>query len=626
MASKQGPPKHQNRYAWDPNANRKKNETEVGGKLRPYSQITGVCPRCKEQIDWKRKYGKYKPLTEPAKCQRCSKRNVRQAYHNLCSGCAKEHQVCAKCSCRVERIVGRDCSEVEAEQKTLEEVGFDYAIKNARERERRTLLRTMNKGKSDGSSKIQTTEETKVGELVPATSLEESAELSGDDDDEEEEDNDEDEEQILEDEKIKHKNASNMSFNIVLKLLLVQISHLQTQLGVLLEQLHTNSPESKAVAKFSEQVLGIAISLDKLADSLSSLYSNAPAAEHGMSNVDEDFSDPEESDAEERSLSGKVFNSGELHNYTSPKPNRLNGKKNFLGVEAVYPSIGLPCAGMASNLDRFMTYETHGTCPDDLDMAQKLMAGGCEPLPRRRCFSRSPPHYSRPLSINNSLWTQPSGVNILWNHYKCKDYSCLVSKETTDRRGFFKCADCFDLLKRGWEIPTNESVSAEFTIDEVLWLKPGEIRIGLDFSPTTGTFAAIMRERNVTIASATLNLGAPFNEVIALRGLLPLYISIGSRLPFFDNTLDIVHSTLFLDGWIGMKFLQFVLFDWDRVLRPKGLLWVDRFFCKKEDMKLYLDEFTKMGYRKLLWRVVPKTDKLGDELFFSAVLEKPIRG
>jgi hypothetical protein len=96
-------------------------------------------------------------------------------------------------------------------------------------------------------------------------------------------------------------------------------------------------------------------------------------------------------------------------------------------------------------------------------------------------------------------------------------------------------------------------------------------------------------------------------------------------LPFFDNTLDIIHSTLFLDGWIGKELLQFVLFDWDRALRPKGLLWVDRFFCSKEVMKLYLDEFESLSYKKLLWRVVPKTDKDGDELFFSAVLEKPIR-
>lgn len=171
--SKKGPPKHQNGYAWNPNANRKKNETEVGGKLRPYSEITGVCSRCKDQIEWKRKYGKYKPLVEPSKCQQCSKRTVRQAYHSLCSACAKENNVCAKCSCRVDRIIGRDCSEVEAEQKMLEE-----AIKNSRERDRRSLLRAMNKGKSHSLLKTSTTEESKVGELFPSASLEHYAELT----------------------------------------------------------------------------------------------------------------------------------------------------------------------------------------------------------------------------------------------------------------------------------------------------------------------------------------------------------------------------------------------------------------------------------------------------------------
>ncbi|GFP92985.1 hypothetical protein PHJA_001442800 [Phtheirospermum japonicum] len=39
----------------------------------------------------------------------------------MCLCCAKEHNVCAKCSCQVNHIIGRDLSEVEAEQKTLEE-------------------------------------------------------------------------------------------------------------------------------------------------------------------------------------------------------------------------------------------------------------------------------------------------------------------------------------------------------------------------------------------------------------------------------------------------------------------------------------------------------------------------
>ncbi|KAH9676811.1 hypothetical protein KPL70_019288 [Citrus sinensis] len=127
-SSRRGAPKHQNRYAWKPKAGQKINEREVGGKLRPYPEITGVCPRCKDQIDWKRRYGKYKPLSEPAKCQRCTKRAVRQAYHNLCpGGCA---------------IFG------------------DYNI--------------MDKGKSENSAK-NPANKNKVGELFPSASLEEYA-------------------------------------------------------------------------------------------------------------------------------------------------------------------------------------------------------------------------------------------------------------------------------------------------------------------------------------------------------------------------------------------------------------------------------------------------------------------
>ncbi|CAI9763323.1 unnamed protein product [Fraxinus pennsylvanica] len=405
-----------------------------------------------------------------------------------------------------------------------------------------------------------------------------------------------------------------------------QISYMQSQFGILLEQLHTERSESKILVKFSDQVLQIAVSLDRLAESLSRHYSNVPADGKDITKVDEYSSTTEEDEVEEESLHGKVFNSAELQNYTSPKPNKPRGKKNFLGLESVYPSIGQGCARLASTLDRFMTYKAYDICPDDWDLAQKLMISGCDPLPRRRCFTRTPLRYDKPCPLNASLWTQPRDVDISWSRYKCKNYRCLVSNGTINNRGFYKCSDCFDLTKRGWDGQRDKDISAEFSIDEILMLKPGEIRIGLDFSPTAGTFAALMKEKNVTIASATMNLGAPFSEVIASRGLLPLYISIGSRLPFFDNTLDIVHSTLFLDGWIGIELLQFVLLDWDRVLRPKGLLYVDRFFCKKENMKMYVDEFDRIGYKRLLWKVMPKMDKLDDELFLSAVLEKPVRG
>ncbi|XP_042377210.1 uncharacterized protein LOC121970512 isoform X1 [Zingiber officinale] len=192
-SKRQGPPKHQNKYAWKPNAGCKINESELGGKLRPFSSISGVCPRCKEQIDWKRRYGKYKPILEPAKCQKCGKRSVRQAYHNICSSCSKDHGICAKCCCRTDDIVGRDVSELESERKALEE-----AIQNARERDRRTLLRAMDKkrpGTSPAVPKIG--DRSREGDLFPAKTLDEYAASAGlrDNDKHDEDHTDEEEEE-----------------------------------------------------------------------------------------------------------------------------------------------------------------------------------------------------------------------------------------------------------------------------------------------------------------------------------------------------------------------------------------------------------------------------------------------
>ncbi|PWA43222.1 hypothetical protein CTI12_AA537640 [Artemisia annua] len=63
----------------------------------------------------------------------------------------------------------RDITEVEAEQKMLQE-----AISNAREREKRSLLRAMNKGKSETKEKEQdpTDNPEKAGDLFKAESLE----------------------------------------------------------------------------------------------------------------------------------------------------------------------------------------------------------------------------------------------------------------------------------------------------------------------------------------------------------------------------------------------------------------------------------------------------------------------
>ncbi|KAL2469220.1 S-adenosyl-L-methionine-dependent methyltransferase superfamily protein [Forsythia ovata] len=309
----------------------------------------------------------------------------------------------------------------------------------------------------------------------------------------------------------------------------------------------------------------------------------------------------------------------EIRKYISPKENRV-GKTNIYGTRKIYNTIGHACAVMKKELEEYMEYDIGSYCKDDWNLAQKLMIHGCDPLPRRRCLTRASKLYLKPYAINESLWRIPDGRNVRWSNYQCRNFECLSSKNP--RRGYSKCTGCFEMEKEKLKWVTNTSLAIDFLIKDVLAIKPGEIRLGLDFGVGTGTFAARMREQNVTIVSTALNLGAPFSEMIALRGLIPLYATLNQRLPFFDNTLDLIHTAGFMDGWIDLQLMDFILFDWDRILRPGGLLWIDRFFCQRKDLDDYMYMFLQFRYRKHKWSIAPKSK---DEVYLSALLEKPPR-
>lgn len=57
----------------------------------------GLCQRCKDVLEWKVKYNKYKPLTQPRKCVKCLQKTVKDAYHIICKPCALKLELCAKC-------------------------------------------------------------------------------------------------------------------------------------------------------------------------------------------------------------------------------------------------------------------------------------------------------------------------------------------------------------------------------------------------------------------------------------------------------------------------------------------------------------------------------------------------
>lgn len=154
------------------------------------------------------------------------------------------------------------------------------------------------------------------------------------------------------------------------------------------------------------------------------------------------------------------------------------------------------------------------------------------------------------------------------------------------------------------------------------------LRLGLDIGGGTGTFAARMKLYNVTIVTTTMNNGAPYNEAVALRGLVPLHVPLQQRLPIFDGVLDLVRCGRAVNRWIPVTALEFLIFDVDRVLRAGGYLWLDHFFSKRLDLeKVYSSLIGKLGYRKVKWAIANKNDSSGlknEEVYLTALLQKPV--
>ncbi|PIN22242.1 hypothetical protein CDL12_05053 [Handroanthus impetiginosus] len=297
-----------------------------------------------------------------------------------------------------------------------------------------------------------------------------------------------------------------------------------------------------------------------------------------------------------------------------------------MGSDEIFSSVGGGCLKHKHSLSLYMSYKVGEDCPVDDVFAQTLMLKGCEPLPRRRCRPKSPANYIEPTPLPESLWSTPPDSSLIWDPYTCKNYTCL--KERRNFPGSYDCKDCFYLQGREKTRWLWDKGGLDFGIDQVLAMKPkGTIRIGLDIGGGSGTFAARMKERNVTIVTTSMNFDGPFNSFIASRGLVPLHVSISQRFPFFENTLDIVHSMHVLSSWIPHTMLEFTLYDIYRILRPGGLFWLDRFFCSGSQLNAtYVPMLDRVGFRKLRWNTGMKLDRgvKKNEWYFSALLEKPM--
>ncbi|KAG7377924.1 hypothetical protein PHYPSEUDO_010845 [Phytophthora pseudosyringae] len=135
---KKSAPKHQNGYAFKHNPKSKKTERILS------MPIHGLCEKCRKQIEWRKKYRKYKPLTQPGSCIYCHQKSVTSAYHASCDPCAKERDICAKCCLAKEIVASEQELLAEHEQK---ERDFENSLEGMRERDRRAYLRKLEKEK-----------------------------------------------------------------------------------------------------------------------------------------------------------------------------------------------------------------------------------------------------------------------------------------------------------------------------------------------------------------------------------------------------------------------------------------------------------------------------------------------
>ncbi|XP_078448352.1 S-adenosyl-L-methionine-dependent methyltransferases superfamily protein [Wolffia australiana] len=330
-----------------------------------------------------------------------------------------------------------------------------------------------------------------------------------------------------------------------------------------------------------------------LSDRISLIVREIGSSEKKLSQIEKEILGYETLDLSKRKLAP------ELKLFLSRHPLPL-GRDSRTGITVMVSSVGHSCGRRVDLLSQFMTYKPGELCPVAADLPSKLVSNGCDPLPRRRCRSRTSPKPD-PLPLPLSLWDP-------------------ISEKISGWKGFDK---------KMWVTARGKN---DFLIDEVLALGTN-IRIGFDINGGSGDFAARMAEKNVTVVTSLLNNSRTLGDFVAARGLFPLFLIPAERLPFQDSIFDIVHVMHGLGeaggGGSRPEFMEFFLFDVDRVLRSGGLLWLDNWFLADEKKKV---EFTslvdKFGYKKLKWVVGEKSDLSGSgkKVCLSTVLQKPARG
>lgn len=162
--SRKRPQKYQNKHAFKNDLHDKSNKIKMIKSL----QTWGLCAPCKDIIDWKIKYKKYKPLSQPRTCTRCSQKTVKRAYYIVCQSCSGAEKLCGKCGKKkeLEQEIG-----LTTEEEMTHDAQLEQEMKFMSERQRRSFFRKQASGKLAQAT---------AGEKVDAS--ESDDEISSDDD------------------------------------------------------------------------------------------------------------------------------------------------------------------------------------------------------------------------------------------------------------------------------------------------------------------------------------------------------------------------------------------------------------------------------------------------------------
>lgn len=124
---------HQNTHAFKNDLYNKSAQTKYINTI----STTGVCTRCKDILEWKMKYKKYKLLKKPKTCVKCIQKTVLAPYRMICTQCCADGDICAKCGKKGEIILDL----IPIDQRVNNHSELQKEIKKLPVRRKNTILR-----------------------------------------------------------------------------------------------------------------------------------------------------------------------------------------------------------------------------------------------------------------------------------------------------------------------------------------------------------------------------------------------------------------------------------------------------------------------------------------------------